>query len=55
MSLSPNIGPGTRIAYVVSGLALVGLAVWAPFLSTALSIVVGVLGAATVVEGAVGF
>ena len=55
MSLIPNIGPGTRAAYVVSGLALVGLALWAPFLSRTLALIVGALGAVGVVEGIIGF
>ena len=55
MSLIPNIGPGTRAAYLVSGLALVGLALWAPFLSRTLALIVGALGAVGVVEGIIGF
>ena len=55
MSLIPNIGPGTRAAYVVSGLALVGLALWAPWLSGPLGVIVGLLGAVGVVEGILGF
>lgn len=55
MSLIPNIGPATRVSYVVSGLALVALALWAPFLSRPLAVIVGLLGAAGVVEGLIGF
>lgn len=55
MALLPNIGRGTRVLYVVLGLGLVGLGIWAPFLSRTLALIVGVLGAVSVVEGIIGF
>lgn len=55
MALIPNIGLGTRVLYVVLGLGMVGLAIWAPFLSRTLSLIVGALGAVSVVEGVIGF
>lgn len=55
MKLIPNIGPASRIIYIILGLSLVLLALWAPFLSAPLAVIVFVLGAAGVVEGAIGF
>ena len=55
MALIPNIGPGTRVLYVVLGLGLMAIAVWAPFLSRTLALIVGALGAVSVVEGIIGF
>ena len=55
MKLIPNIGPKTRIAYVVIGAGLVALSLLAPFLDRGQSVMVGVVGAATIVSGAVGF
>ena len=55
MNLTPNIGPQTRVAYVVFGVVLIGLAWVAPFLSSRLAVIVGALGALIIVEGAIGF
>ena len=55
MKLIPNIGPTTRIAYVVTGLVLIAAAVFAPFSSRAVAVVVGLLGLVPIVEGAIGF
>lgn len=55
MSLIPNIGRATRLSYIVSGLAFIALALWAPFLSKPVAVVVGLLGAVGVVEGIIGF
>ncbi|MFQ5664462.1 MAG: hypothetical protein ACE5HL_11600 [Terriglobia bacterium] len=55
MKLVPNIGPITRVSYVVFGVVLIGLALWAPYLDTTWSAIVGVVGAIGIAEGAVGF
>lgn len=55
MKLTPNIGPKTRLVYVVFGAGLVALSFLAPFLDRRESVMVGVLGAATIVSGALGF
>ena len=57
MAFKPNIGPGTRIAYVLIGAVLLGLAVFRPGLSLApawkyVLMAGGILVAA---EGAIGF
>ncbi|MBI2956006.1 MAG: DUF2892 domain-containing protein [Acidobacteria bacterium] len=55
MSLVPNIGPLTRVAYVVIGLGLI-LAAWmGPFSGRTLPLIVGALGVVSIVEGAIGF
>ena len=55
MNLIRNLGPATRVSYVVFGLVMVGLAVWLPYLSGLWAVVVGLLGTVVVAEGAVGF
>lgn len=55
MKLIPNIGPTTRIAYVVTGLVLIAAGVFAPFSSRTLAWGVGLVGIVPIVEGAIGF
>ena len=55
MKLIPNIGPMTRITYVVTGVVLIAAGVFAPFSSRTLAWVVGLLGIVPLIEGAIGF
>ncbi len=55
MKLVPNLGPAMRVLYVGAGVLLVAMAFWAPFSSRLLAVIVGLLGVAAVVEGAIGF
>lgn len=55
MSLVRNLGPVTRVGFVLCGAALIVAAFWAPALSVALALLAGAVGLIVVVEGAVGF
>lgn len=55
MKITPNIGSTARFLYVLAGVVLIGLALLGPFPSAAWAVIVGLLGAITVFEGAVGF
>ena len=54
MKLFPNIGPLTRLLYVLMGLGLIAAAVWAPSLDRPWPVIVGALGAVVMLEGAAG-
>lgn len=55
MKLTRNLGPLARVAYGVFGLALVMLALLAPFLHGVVAFAVGVVGGVVALEGTVGF
>lgn len=55
MGLRPNIGPKTRVGYVVFGLALVLLAALGSWSSAVWPVLVGAFGLVVAAEGAVGF
>ncbi len=55
MAFTPNIGPGTRVAYVLIGAVLVGVATFGPALAPLLKYILVVGGILVAVEGAVGF
>jgi len=57
MAFTPNIGPKTRIAYVLTGLVLLGLAVFRPGLTLAPLLMYVLLagGILMAAEGAIGF
>lgn len=55
MKLTPNIGPATRIAYVVMGGVLLIAGVTSPYFTGTLAWVLGAFGAIVILEGAIGF
>ena len=55
MKLTPNLDRRTRVAYVISGLALMAAAWLGPFTSRTLALTVGLLGFISIGEGLVGF
>jgi len=59
MALRPNIGPNTRIAYVIFGLFWVGLGAYSleaqRFLTSLGAWVAIIVGAVVTIEGALGF
>ncbi len=56
MAFTPNLGPITKIAYVVIGIAFVaGGLFWTTAPAAWVRIVLGVAGIVTVIEGAVGY
>lgn len=55
MAFTPNIGPRTRIVYVLTGVVLLGLAVFGPALAPSLKYVLIAGGVLVAAEGAVGF
>ncbi len=55
MALQRNMGPTRRVLYVLLGAAAVVFALFTSRLGTTEATIIGVLGALTVVSGAVGF
>ena len=55
MTLPRNLGPRARAGYVLTGLALVALAVLVPDLDRPWSWLLGLGGAIVLLEGAAGF
>jgi len=55
MALAPNIGPATRVLYVLVGIGFIALGLWAPWLRSPWTWVMAVLGVVVIIEGAVGF
>jgi hypothetical protein len=55
MNFTPNIGPKTRIGYVVVGAVLVAAGLATPLAEPPLSFVLVIGGVLVAIEGAVGF
>ena len=56
MKFTPNLGPITKISYIVIGIALVaGGVFWTTAPAPWVRFVLGVAGILTVIEGAVGY
>lgn len=55
MKLTPNLSPAMRVVYVLLGIGLIAVPLLTNLLEKPLPLVVGLLGAASIVEGAGGF